>query len=298
MNVLTANYPAEYGRKLGGVIEVTTARDSRQGFHGRITASGGSFDTAGGYAQGQYGWGSNTLSVSGNAARTDRYLDAPVENNYTNSGTTGSFAAHFERDINQKDRFGVIVRREQARFLVPNEQVQEDAQQRQDRNSGETVGQASYQHIFSPQVIGDFRVMARDVSAALWSNALSTPIIAAQDRGFREMYFKGAISGHFGRHELKAGVEADFGSINEVFSYRITNRRAFDSDTARRFDFADRAQDREQAIFVQDLMRFGNFTISAGVRWDHYGLLISDSAASPRFGAAWYWPAADLILRA
>jgi outer membrane cobalamin receptor len=298
MNVLTANYPAEYGRKLGGVIEVTTARDSRQGLHGRVTASGGSFDMAGGYAQGQYGWGSNTLSVSGNAARTDRYLDAPVENNYTNNGTTGSFATHFERDINQKDRVGVIVRREQARFLVPNEQVQQDAQQRQDRNSGETVGQASYQHIFSPQVIGDFRVMARDVSAALWSNALSTPIIAAQDRGFREMYFKGAISGHFGRHELKAGVEADFGSINEVFSYRITNRRAFDSDTARRFDFADRAQDREQAIFVQDLMRFGNFTISAGVRWDHYGLLISDNAASPRFGAAWYWPAADLILRA
>ena len=45
-------------------------------------------------------------------------------------------------------------------------------------------------------------------------------------------------------------------------------------------------------------MRLGNFTFSAGVRWDHYGLLISDSAVSPRFGAAWYWPAADLILRA
>ena len=47
MNILTAGIPAEYGRKLGGVIEVTTARDSRQGWHGKVSVTGGSFDTAG-----------------------------------------------------------------------------------------------------------------------------------------------------------------------------------------------------------------------------------------------------------
>ena len=54
---MTAGYPAEYGRKLGGVVEVETARDSSPGFHGKLIASGGSFDTASGYAEGQYGWG-------------------------------------------------------------------------------------------------------------------------------------------------------------------------------------------------------------------------------------------------
>src|SRR5579862_9947147 len=49
MNVLTAGYPAEYGRKLGGIIEVTTTRDTRQGLHGKVAASGGSFDSADGY---------------------------------------------------------------------------------------------------------------------------------------------------------------------------------------------------------------------------------------------------------
>src|SRR6185369_173174 len=34
MNVRTAGYPAEYGRKLGGVIEVTTKEDTRAGPHG------------------------------------------------------------------------------------------------------------------------------------------------------------------------------------------------------------------------------------------------------------------------
>src|ERR1700731_3223486 len=33
--IRTGGYPAEYGRQLGGVIEVTSARDSRAGFHGK-----------------------------------------------------------------------------------------------------------------------------------------------------------------------------------------------------------------------------------------------------------------------
>jgi outer membrane cobalamin receptor len=298
MNVLTANYPAEYGRKLGGVIEVNTVRDTRQGFHGQASASGGSFATAGGYLMGQYGWGRNTLSVSADSARTDRYLDPPVEQNYTNQGTAGSFSAHYERDLTDADRLGVVVRREQARFLVPNEQVQETAGQRQDRDSYETVGQLSYQHVFAPWLLGDVRVMSRDVAAGLWSNPLATPIIVSQDRGFREGYLKASVSAHRGRHELKAGVEADFGSVREALSYGITNPQTFDPNTPPQFRFADRAQDREQALFVQDLVRLGNWTLSAGLRWDHYRLVTDESAASPRLGAAWYWPRAGLVLRA
>jgi len=150
MSVLTAGYPAEYGRKLGGVIEVSTVRDARPGFHGKAVLSGGSFDTAGGDLSAQYGWGRNTLSASGDGARTDRYLDPPVEENYTNAGTNASFAAHYERDLSDSDRFGLIVRRGQSRFQIPNELVQQEAGQRQDRGSEETAGQFSYQHISRP----------------------------------------------------------------------------------------------------------------------------------------------------
>ena len=125
MNILTAGYPAEYGRKLCGVIEVVTAGDSRQGFHGQVVASAGRFGTDSGYAMGQYGWGPNTLGLSADAARTDRYLDPPVEENYTNKGTGSNFALHFEREVRDTDRIGVIVRRGQARFLVPNERIQQ-----------------------------------------------------------------------------------------------------------------------------------------------------------------------------
>ena len=297
MSVLTAGYPAEYGRKLGGVIEVSTVRDTRPGFHGKAVVTGGSFETAGGNLSGQYGWGRNTLSASGDVARTDRYLDPPVEENYTNAGTNASFAAHYERDLTDADRIGLIVRRGQSRFQIPNEMVQQEAGQRQDRGTGETAGQFSYQHIFSPKIVGDLRGMVRDISANLWSNSFATPILATQDRGLRETYLKSTVSAHFGRHEIKAGVEADFGSIHESFGYQITDSSQFDSATPPVFQFRARRQDREQALFVQDLMRFGNLTLQAGLRFDHYRLVVDDTAVSPRLGAAWYWPRADLVFR-
>src|SRR6202022_1131675 len=39
MSIYTANIPAEYGRKLGGVVEVVTAKDPRMGFHGKAVLS-------------------------------------------------------------------------------------------------------------------------------------------------------------------------------------------------------------------------------------------------------------------
>src|SRR5947207_254093 len=76
-NILTGGYPAEYGRKLGGVIEVVTAAAARRGFHGSLAVSAGSFDTKSGDATGEYGWPRTTLSVSAGLAGTDRYLDPP-----------------------------------------------------------------------------------------------------------------------------------------------------------------------------------------------------------------------------
>ncbi len=298
VTILTANFPAEYGRKLGGVVEISTTHDSRPGLHGQFVASGGSFDTADGYVMVQQGWGKNTLGVSAEGALTDRYLDPPVLDDFTNRATTSSFAAHYERDLTERDRLGLIVRREQTVFQVPNEFLQQAAGQRQDRSSNETIGILSYQHVFSSNVLGDFRLMARDDSSGLSSNPQSTPIIAGQQRSVREVYAKGNISIHHGIHEIKAGADMDYGSIHEQFNYAITDFSQFDPDTPPTFNFTGHGLEREQALYVQDLMRLGRLTLSAGLRWDHYHLVVDRNALSPRLGIAWYWPRADLVFHA
>jgi len=298
LSIYTANIPAEYGRKLGGVIEVVTAKDPRLGFHGKAVLTGGSFATGDAYLLGQYARRKDAVSFTINGARTDRFLNPPVAQNYSNRATTGDFSLRYERDFSESDRLGLVVRHGLSRFEVPNEQLQQAAGQRQDRSNLETMGILSYQHIFSPNVLGDLRLMVRDDSDTLGSNPLSTPIIAFQDRGFREEYFKGSVSAHHGRHEWKAGVEADFTSIHESFRDVITDAAQFGPGTPASFRFAGNGEDLEQSGFVQDFVRLGKWTASAGLRWDHYQLLVNQNAVSPRLGIARYVPAADLVLHA
>jgi outer membrane cobalamin receptor len=297
MNILTAGYPAEYGRKLGGVIEITTAGEARQGLHSSVVASVGSFATAGGYATTQYGWARGTFGVSANTARTDRYLDPPVEENFTNRGASSDVALHVEHGWSDAARAGAIVRTARSGFLVPNERLQQDAGQRQDRDTRETSGQFSYQHLLSSSVLVDGRAMVRDLSAGLWSNAFATPISARQDRGLRETYVKGTVAARRGAHDWKAGFDAVFGTIRESFGYTIADADRFAPGTTAALSFDDRARDREQALFVQDRIQHGAWTVSAGLRWDRYRLLVAEDAISPRLGVAWSWPRADVVVR-
>ncbi len=296
MSIYTANFPAEYGRKMGGVVEVNTAHDAREGFHGQVVLSGASFETAGAFALGQYLWGKNTIAVSASGDMTGRYLNPVVPQNFTNRGTTGDFALSYERDLTDRDRFSLSVRHELSRFQIPNEQVQQAAGQLQNADNFETMGTASYQHIFSPNVVGDLRGMVRDNSSDLFSNALSTPVVAFQDNDFREGYFKGTVSIHRGRHEWKAGAESDATFLHERFSDVITDFTRFDPGTPGSFDFAGAKPDLEQSAFVQDQIRLGKWTLSAGLRWDHYQLLVNQNAVSPRLGLAYYFPKLDLVL--
>jgi hypothetical protein len=186
MNILTGGYPAEYGRKLGGVIEVVTEGQAQPGFHGSVAGSLGSFSTRNGDAIAAFGSSRSTLSITVGAASTDRYLDPPVEENFTNHGTTSHVAARYERELTDSDRMGFIVRHGHSQFQVPNERVQEEAGQRQDRTSTESAGQFSYQRVFSASTLADLRGMVRELSAGLQSNVAATPIIAQQDRGLRD----------------------------------------------------------------------------------------------------------------
>ena len=296
MSIYTAGIPAEYGRKMGGVVEMVTTKDSPQGLHGEAVLAGGSFATADGYLLTEYGWGKNTLGVSAQGAMTDRYLSSPVLQNYTNTGTTGDFVASYERDFSNHDRLGLSARHELSRFLVPNEQIQQAAGQRQDRENFETIGIASYQHLFSPNVVGDFHGMVRDDSEGLSSNVFSTPIIAFQDNGFREGYFKGTISIHHGNQEWKAGIESDSTFLHERFSDVIIDFSRFDPGTPATYSFTGSRPSLEQSAFVQDLVRLGKWTVSAGLRWDHYQLLVNQNALSPRLGVSRYFHSADLVL--
>jgi hypothetical protein len=309
LTIFTAGMPAEFGRKMGGVVEVNTQRDVQQGLHGTLVLSGGSFETASAFTEMEYTAGHNTFGVSASGAGTAHYLNPVVPENFTNRGTTGDFAVSFERDLTPSDHLSMSVRHELSRYEIPNEQIQEAAGQLQTADNIETMGIVSYEHIFSSHVLADIRGMVRDNDIDLNSNTNSTPIMAFQHNNFREGYFNASISVHHGIHEFKAGIESDNTFLHENFSDVITGDPndpdyPFDPGTPLTFAFPGNAPtegsrpDLEQAAYVQDLIHLGNWTLSAGLRWDHYQLLVNQNAVSPRLSAARYFRSANLIVHA
>jgi hypothetical protein len=193
MSVYTAGIPAEYGLKMGGVVVVNTLRNEDPGFHGQLTLLGGAYATGGIDTQDQYTWKGNTLGLSATGDMTGHYLNPVVPQNYTNNGTIASFALSYERQFTPKDHLTMIASHELARYEIPNELVQQNgaylpnadndtgcpsglsSQQSSDcvfvpggqlQTSGnfETMGTVSYEHIFSSNVLGTLRGMARDNS--------------------------------------------------------------------------------------------------------------------------------------
>jgi hypothetical protein len=296
ISIYTAGIPAEYGRKMGGVVELNTLQDTDPGLHGQVVLSGGSFDTAGAFGQAQYFRGKNTLGGSASGSRTDHYLNPVVPQNYSNTGTLADFSVHYQRELSANDRLNMSVRHELSRYDLPNEQVQQAAGQRQTADNIETIGIASYEHIFSSHTLADFHGMVRDNRNDFNSNDLSTPIEVFQNNRFRDGYFKGTLTANRGRQEIKVGVESDNTFLHENFSYIITDPSQFDDDTPGTFYFNATRPDLEQAVFVQDLIRLGNWTINAGLRWDHYQLLVNKQALQPRLSVARYFPSADLVM--
>jgi outer membrane cobalamin receptor len=297
LTVLTGGYPAEYGRKLGAVIEVASEAESRAGFHGVVSALIGSESTAAGDLSLGQAWARSSLSGAAAISATDRYLDPPAEENFTNHGRAASMSLRFDHDLSNADRLGVIVRGGSTAFTVPNEVVQEEAGQRQDATGSERAVQLSYQHLFASQGVFDARGSVRSVDADLRSNDASTPMRVAQDRGFTETYGRAAFTATRGIHEWKVGGDIVTTPVRERFSYAVTSPEVFEPDLPPRFEFDETGRDNEQSLFIQDRIRHGNWTVSAGVRWDRYDFEVTEQAVSPRVAVAWS-PAPDLVLRA
>ena len=298
MRVMTAGFPAEYGRKLGGVVEVSSPKNNPAGLHGEFAAQGGSFATASGSGALFYSSGENRFSVNGDGFHSDRYLDPPVLQDYTNVGNAGGFSTSYERDFSGGDRLFLTFGQHVVRYDVPDELVQQIAGQRQESQQKETSGQVRYTHAFSSDILLSIAGSVRDASAVLNSNAESTPVIVSQNRGYREGYARADLAGHHGRHEWKFGVDGIFSHVNENLQYQITDPTQFDPGTLANFQFSDRHWDIEPSAYAQDQIRLGKWNLSAGLRFDHYGFLVNESAWSPRLGVSRFISSLNLLLHA
>ncbi|MYC67795.1 MAG: TonB-dependent receptor [Acidobacteriia bacterium] len=293
VTVLTAGIPAEYGRRLGGVIALDTRRSAISGHRTSLDVQAGSYATRIGAFSHQYASGGTELTIGIQGGGTDRYLDPPSLENFTNRGSSGGGNARFARDLRSRHRLTGYARTNRTNFLVPNDLVQQEAGQRQDRRSSETAGQVHYQGTLSRRTLISVRGMLRDLTSELWSNELSTPVYVLQDRGFSQGVVMADVTFEAERHTLKIGGDIRSSGLRERFLMAEPDELP-DFD----LDFRDRQRSTEASFYAYDQLRAGNFAASIGFRFDEYRLLISDRAFSPRLAASYFVPPAGLQLYA
>jgi hypothetical protein len=64
------------------------------------------------------------------------------------------------------------------------------------------------------------------------------------------------------------------------------------------FAFNGKANINQQAFYATDSIKLGNWTVNAGLRFDHYDGLATANSAQPRLGLAYYIPATNTVIRA
>ena len=313
VEVLTGGIPAEFGDKLGGVINVNTRSGLEGPTQGGVSISGGSFST--GEVSADFATHTQKLGFLTNlsASTSQRYLDPPVIENFHNFGRSGKgfFRLDYQFDTNNTLR-GVFTFGG-SNFQVPNRLNQELAGQHQRQQLRDNAQNVSFQHIFSPNSVAQFSFFHRQSNAKLLSNASSRPVVADQDRTLQNYGGIGSLALTRGSHNIKFGGQFTITPIEEQFSFYPTVHfpdledengnilpnpvNSFTSTNP--FVFNGSKTGRTLSAYIQDRFTLAkNLTLDLGVRYDSYKLVVSEQAVSPRIGFAYYIPRTQTTLRA
>jgi hypothetical protein len=315
VEIVTGGVPAEYGEKANGVINLTTRSALGQnGWKGDATFGAARFSTLeGGLAVG-HGSGNDGLFLNLDASRSDRFLDPVSFDNFHNHGETRR--AFLRYDHLSADSAGSL------RFTgnggktdrdVTNLPSQEEAGQAQRVTSQDWNANLGYQRIVGSSTVFDAQLYGRDNRLRLDPSAGDTPVTAEQNRSLSNQGTNLSLSQQAGSHEIKVGVQYKRFPIRETFRFGITDPGLNDPEAdgynpnlapydltrgGSLFDFSGDRTGRYVAGYAQDTARWNNFTVNAGLRYDHNHLFRDESLLQPRIGLVYSIPATRTVLRA
>src|ERR1044072_5331126 len=310
---LTGGVPAEFGARLAGVINVNTRSGLEGPTQGGISISGGSFST--GEASVDFATHTKKFGFLTNlsASPSQLYLDPPTLDNFHNFGRTGKAFFRLDYQFNSKDSVRGVFTFGGSNFQVPNRFAQELAGEDQRQRLRDNSQSITYQHIFSVETLGTISFFNRSGTARLTSNAVSTPVVASQDRSLRNYGWLASLATTKHGHNLKFGGQATITPIEEHFTFYPSvhfedlvdeNGNVFPNpvnnfNASHPFVFTGEKTGRTLSAYVQDRFTvLKNLTFDLGVRYDNYHLLISEQALSPRVGFAYFIPKTQTTVRA
>lgn len=307
LEIFTGNIPAEFGNRLGGVVNVNNKSGLDQPFQGGIDLFAGNFRR--GQAAFNIGGAINhqfALNFSGLLSRSDRFLDPPSEANFNNRGKTVDLNLKLEWHPNEKDLVRVVLSGAGTDFQVPNRAEQQLAGQRTRQELRRNSQSVMWQRVWDSNTVTNIAVYRNFFRARLKPNGQEIPISANQDREHSQQGLLASFSRHIGRHNIKAGLEMVRTPIQESFEFFITRPDQVEVtpfaarfQAGNPFQFHDKIAGEQYSAFLQGSFKFvEHLTVDAGIRYDNYHLLVAEDEFSPRVGAVYFVPQSQTAFRA
>ena len=301
MNVMTGGFPAEYGNRFGGILDLVTKSGFSMKNNGSVTLGLGtalrhnaSVEFGGHTEKAAY-----YLYTGG--FESARFLSPPDPRSIHNTGRGARSFVQLDFNANPNNYFKLVLMGDGTNFQIP--QTAQDDVLRPSLNAFQRTRSQSaiftWDHIFSYDSLLHTSFYQR------WSRSLLLPAvdlpaqlaaIARSERTLQTFGVKSDLTRFFGRHTFKGGVDLVLLRPEEELYY---NHRGW-MQYARQVgwphvmfdaDFAQQKTGGQISLYLQDKVQLTQgLTADIGLRYDRYSLATSDFHFSPRLNLSYRFP--------
>jgi hypothetical protein len=250
LHILNGYIPPEFGFKSGAVVEVRTETGIRNSWSGTFDTGVADLGTRHleGFASGPVGRGLG-LMLTGSDERSSRFLDPVALENFHNQGRTSSAAAQVTYSPG-KNLLSLSSQAGREEYDVPHNLEQEEAGQDQRQRTTQMQLAGSWQRVLSARTVWQTSFYGRQSSATLSSSPGDTPVTSSGRRRDNRYGMLASLTEQLERHTIKIGGELSALTLDERFSFAVTDAEAaaeaglsegaIAHDRDDPFDFADR----------------------------------------------------------
>ena len=317
INVMTGGFSAEYGNRFGGILDVVTKSGSTMRNRGSVTVGVG---TAQRHNLGvEFGGQRDRLAYYVNVSgfTSDRFLSPPSPRSIHNTGRGVRSFGRVDVRASDRDDLILVVTGDGVNFELPmeerDERLRPNFKNLQRARSQSAV--LSWNHVRSSNLVIQSAAYQR------WSTVRQLPESVDQygaqtdaERALHTFGVKSDLTRVAGRHALKGGVDLVLLRPREELSYLNQPWITFThlpeineshvhfrgpdlgAGVPRPVVFSGSETGGQASMYVQDKVQLtSSLTVDLGVRFDRYGLVISESQVSPRVNAAYRLPAGTVL---
>ena len=317
MNVMTGGFPAEYGNRFGGILDVVTKSGFTYKDRGSITLGVGSAQrhNAGLELGGRSELVGYYFNVSG--FMSDRFLSPPSPRSIHNAG--GGLRSFSRLDVRatESNQLKLVVMGDGVNFDLPMDE-RDEVLRPEFKNAQRTRSESvifSWDSARSSDAVMQTTFYQRRSHVRQFPESIDP--YGAQTEAERTLDtfgVKGDLTRVYGRHAVKGGIDLallrpredflylsqpwiDFTHLPDVNETHVHFRGpSLGAGIPRPVVFNGKKTGGQASLYLQDKVQMmPNLTVDLGLRFDRYGLVISESHISPRVNVAYRFASGTMV---